>query len=160
MVDGGTVTELDADLTMSNGLAWTADGSRFYSVDTMRGTIFVRPWGPDGPAGPRATFIELDSGHPDGMTIDAEGCLWVAVWGAGQVRRYDPDGRHIATIDIPAPQVSSVAFAGRDLRTLVITTSVQDLSPADLARHPDSGRLFTVELDIAGQPQPLWSGSR
>ena len=70
--------------------------------------------------------------------------------GAGQVRRYDADGRHVATIDIPAPQVSSVAFAGPDLRTLVITTSVQDLSPAELASHPDSGRLFTVELDIAG----------
>jgi sugar lactone lactonase YvrE len=158
LLDHGTVRVLDADLTLSNGLAWSADGSLFYSVDSERRTVFRRGWGPDGPVGPRETFVVLEAGYPDGMTIDAEEHLWVAVWGSGELHRYDPGGRLVDTVTVPAPHTSSVAFAGDGLRTLVITTSVKDLAPDQLGRYPDSGRLFTLETDVPGLPQPLWAG--
>jgi sugar lactone lactonase YvrE len=158
VVDGDQVTLLDDDLTLSNGLAWTSDGASFFSIDTFRRLIYRRPWSPEGPAGAREIFAHVEDGYPDGMTIDAEDHLWVAIWGGGRVDRYSPDGERVASVDIPAPHVSSVSFAGDDLRTLVVTTSVEGLTEDQLAAFPDSGRLFTFEPGVAGLPQTPWAG--
>ncbi|MFP3712666.1 SMP-30/gluconolactonase/LRE family protein [Puerhibacterium sp. TATVAM-FAB25] len=155
----GTVRVLDDDLTLSNGLAWTADGTRMYSIDTLRRTVYVRDYGArTGAVGPRTTFLTVDDGHPDGMCLDAEEHLWIAMYGLGQVRRYSPAGELVATIEVPAQNVSCVAFAGPRLDTLVITTATQDLTPDQLAELPDSGRLFTATPGVRGLPLPLWSG--
>jgi sugar lactone lactonase YvrE len=158
LLEDRAVRVIDDDLTLSNGLAWSADGSLMYSIDSETQTIFTRPWGEAGPAGPRGVFVSLDDGYPDGMTIDAEEHVWVAVWGRGELRRFAPSGRLVETIAVPAPHTSSVAFAGPGLRTLVVTTSVKDLTDDQLDRFPDSGRLFTLEPDVPGLPQPLWAG--
>ncbi|MEU1973073.1 SMP-30/gluconolactonase/LRE family protein [Microbacterium sp. NPDC019599] len=155
------VTVLDHDLTLSNGLAWTADGRRMYSIDTGTRQIFVRDYdAAAGTTGERMLFAQLEHGHPDGMTIDAEGHLWVAVWGGGCVLRLAPSGEIVARVDVPAPHTSCPAFAGPGLDTLVITTAREHLTPEQLEEHPHSGRLFTFRPGVTGLAPHLWSGVR
>ena len=162
--DDGRLTTVDDDLSLSNGLAWSADGRLLYSVDTLRRTVFVRDYSSVGPAGEsgarpaRRVHLELTDGFPDGIALDAQGHLWVAVWGAGEVRRYSPEGRLGDRVRVPAPHTSSLAFAGADLRTLVITTARVELTADQLRDHPDSGSLFTTRVDVPGLPTTLWSG--
>ncbi len=152
-VDGATVDVVDDDLTLSNGLAWTSDGSRMYSVDTLTKTVRVREYDTaTGRTGPWSAFATLDAGHPDGICIDAENHLWVAVWGEGTVLRFAPDGAVVDRVGVSAPYASSVAFAGPDLDILVITTASDDHGALDISGHPDSGRLFTARPGIAGVP--------
>ena len=92
------------------------------------------------------------------MAPDAADHLWLAVWGAGEVRRCAPDGTLVTRLTVPAPHTSSIAFACPDLRTLVITTATAELSDAHLAVHPDSGRLFTTRVDVPGAPVSTWGG--
>jgi sugar lactone lactonase YvrE len=159
-VDGDRrVTQIDGDLTLSNGLAWSADGTRMYSVDTLRGVVYVRHYDvATGNVGERRVHLRVDKGYPDGIAIDADDHLWVAVWGAGEVRRYAPDGVQVGSIAVPAPHTSCVAFAGADLKTLVITTATAELDAAQLSAYPDSGRLFTVRVDTPGLPVAAWAG--
>ncbi|MFF1571394.1 SMP-30/gluconolactonase/LRE family protein [Leifsonia sp. NPDC058292] len=155
----GSLRVIDDDLTLSNGLAWSADGHTLYSVDTERQTVYARPYDIEsGDVGPRHTFLTIGDGYPDGMTIDAEGHLWIAIWGAGEVRRFSPQGQLVDTVAVPAPHTSSVAFAGPELDTLVITTARQDLTAAQLQAYPLSGHIFTSRPRVSGLSQPLWSG--
>ncbi|MFC7530858.1 SMP-30/gluconolactonase/LRE family protein [Actinoplanes sp. GCM10030250] len=151
--ENGDCTTIDDDLTLSNGLAWSPAGDRFYSVDTMSHTVYAR----DYPAGARSELFRVTDGHPDGLCVDAEGNLWLAVWGGGRVECRSPAGELIAVVDVDAPHTSSAAFAGPDLDILVITTATQDLSPAGLAEHPLSGRLFTARVGVTGLPTPYWN---
>lgn len=155
----GSWRVLDDDLTLSNGLGWSADGARLFTVDTMRQRIHVRDYdAATGETGARETFVELADGYPDGLCVDAEDHVWVAVWGIGQVHRYSPAGELVEVIDVPAPHTSSVAFAGPLLDTLVITTASDELTPQQLEQYPLSGRLFTLAPGVTGLPQPLWGG--
>jgi sugar lactone lactonase YvrE len=158
-VDDERLTLIDDDLGLSNGLAWSPDGSLFYSVDTAAQTIWVRDYdGPSGTVGERREHLVLDSGHPDGICIDSEGGLWVAVWGAGEVRHFSPAGELLDTVSVAAPHTSSVAFVGPDLDLLLITTAQKDLTDEQLAEWPDSGRLFAVRVGVTGLPLTSWSG--
>ncbi len=156
----GRLDPLDGDLTLSNGLAWSPDGSTMYSIDTVARVLYARDYDArTGTAGPRRVLIEFDEGvYPDGMCVDADGQLWVAIWGCGQVRRYTPEGVLTRTIEIPAPHTSCVAFAGADLATMVVTTATKDLDDDQLAQFPLSGRLFTLDAGVNGLPLPWWSG--
>ncbi len=159
-VDGDRhVTQLDNDLTLSNGLAWSADGTRLYSVDTLRGTVYVRHYDvATGDVRERRVHLRIDKGYPDGIAVDADDHLWVAVWGSGEVRRFAPDGVQVGCLAVPAPHTSCVAFAGDDLKTLVITTATAELDDAQLQADPDSGKLFTIRVDTPGLPVAAWSG--
>lgn len=155
----GSWRVIDDDLTMSNGIGWSADGTLLYTIDTLRRRVYVRPYDVlTGETGAREVLIELADGYPDGMCVDAEDHLWIAVWGLGRVHRYTPSGELEHVIDIPAPHTSSVAFAGPLLDTLVVTTASDELSDDQLEAHPLSGRLFTVVPGVTGLPQPLWRG--
>lgn len=161
----GSLTTIDADLTLSNGLDWSPDGRRFLSVDSVPGVVHVRDRDPaSGELGPRREWRRFEperDGVPDGLTIDAAGCVWIAFWGAGEVRRFDPDGRLLAVVAVPAPLTTSCAFAGERLNRLVVTTARTGLAPGALAAAPDSGRLFLVDLGgsrIAGRPPTPWNG--
>jgi sugar lactone lactonase YvrE len=155
----GRLTVLDDDLALSNGLAWSVDGRRMFSVDTLRGTVSVRDYDPgSGAAGPRRVHLRLEGGLPDGIAMDAADHLWVAVWGGAEVRRYAPDGALVERVATGAPNTSSVAFAGAELRVLVVTTATSELSQAQLLAHPDSGRVFTVPVDVPGLPVAPWRG--
>lgn len=121
----GTLTQLDADLTLSNGLAWSSDGTRMYSVDTLRRRVDVRAYDvATGAVGERQAFVALEDGFPDGCALDEQDHLWLAVWGAGEVHRYDPDGGLVERVHVPAPHTSCVTFAGDDLDLLVISTAL------------------------------------
>jgi sugar lactone lactonase YvrE len=147
----GSLTVLDDDLTLSNGLAWSSDGTRMYSVDTLRRLIYVRERDDD-----RRIHLTIEHGHPDGIAVDADDHLWVALWGAGAVHRYSPGGELVDRLDVPAPHTTAVAFAGDDLRTLVITTAYDQLTDEQRTAFPDSGRLFTTRTDVAGLPPTAW----
>ncbi|MBM2614010.1 SMP-30/gluconolactonase/LRE family protein [Actinoplanes sp. LDG1-06] len=109
-----------------------------------------------GPHGVRRELFRLSEGLPDGLCVDAIGNLWIAVWGEGRVECRTPSGDLLAVVEVDAPHTTSCAFAGDDLGTLVITTATQDLSPADLTRHPASGRLFTAGVGVKGLRTPYW----
>lgn len=156
----GRIDDLDDDLSLSNGLGWSPDGSVLYSIDTIPRLVYARDYDvATGTAGPRRVLIALEEGvHPDGMCVDADGQLWIAIWGGGEVRRYTPGGELTRTISVPAPHTTCLTFAGPDLATMVITTARKDLGEDDLARHPLSGRLFTVDAGVRGLPVAWWSG--
>lgn len=155
----GEVTVIDDDLALSNGLAWSPDGSKLYSVDTGRNVIWERDYSPgrEGP-GDRRRYLTVEGGHPDGMCMDTDGNVWVAIWGGGEVRCYAPGGEILATVGVPAPHTSSAAFVGESLDTLLISTARKDLSPEQLEEFPDSGRLFTARVQATGLPTVPWAG--
>lgn len=156
---GGTLTVLDDDLSLSNGLCWSPDGTLLYSVDSVPGIVWVRSYdATGGVAGPRREWLRITDGLPDGLCADADGHLWIAVWGAGEVRRFTPDARPAGVLTVPAPHTTSVAFVGPALDRLLITTATAGLSTEQLAAYPMSGRLFLADVGVAGLPVTPWAG--
>jgi sugar lactone lactonase YvrE len=125
-----------------------------YYIDTPTQRIDRFDVHSDGQLTNRTTVVTIDrqEGQPDGMTIDAEDCLWVALWNGWSVRRYSPAGELLATVEVDAPQVSSCTFGGPGLDTLFITTSQEDMTADTRERYPNSGRLFCSEVGVAGRP--------
>ncbi len=157
----GRVTVLDDDLTLSNGLAFTPDGAHLYSIDTTPAIVWIRAYDVEtGAVGPRSEVLRVVDGSPDGMCLDSLGNLWIAIFGAGEVRCYSPAGEQLATVDVSAPNTTSVAFVGPRLETLLITTASEQLTPEQLASYPDSGRLFIADVGVGGLPVAPWAGVR
>jgi sugar lactone lactonase YvrE len=156
----GAVAIVDDDLTLSNGLAWSPDGSLLYSIDTVPGVVWSRPYDAGiGSWGARAALLRFSEGFPDGVCVDTSGNLWIAVWGAGEVRCYTPAGERLATVTVPTPHTTSVAFVGTGRDRLLITTARDELSSAKLDEFPLSGYLFIARVDAVGAPTTPWSGS-
>ncbi len=150
----GAVAAGETGFTCPNGLDWTADGRRFYHADTPTGRIDVCDLDPAThlPVARRA-FVQVDGpGGPDGLTLDADGCVWVALWGGGCVRRYTPDGRLDPVVQLPVSQPASYAFGGPDRRTLFVTTARHGLTGHQLAAQPLAGALFAVPDLAQGLP--------
>jgi sugar lactone lactonase YvrE len=106
-----------------------------------------------------AVRIPQDMGAPDGMTIDNEGKLWIALWGGFAVARFDPaSGDLMQKISVPAPNVSSCAFGGENLETLYITTAREWMQPAKIDEFPMSGGLFSVKPGVVGVPAFFFKG--
>jgi sugar lactone lactonase YvrE len=143
-----------ANTSVSNGMAWTSDKKTFYYIDSP--TFEVRVFDFDGPSGTisngRSAFhIPIDYGSPDGMSIDDEGMLWVAHWGGGCVRRWNPKtGDVLLTVEVDAPHVTSCCFGGKDLKTLYITSARSGLDENQLKEYPLSGGLFVYETQVRG----------
>lgn len=155
--DDGLHTALPA-VTIPNGLVWSADGARAFHNDTGTATITAYRSDSDGRLLDPRVLVRFDSGGgaPDGMAIDAEGGLWVALWGGGAVHRYSPQGALEEVVDVPgAGNVTSCAFGGDDRRTLFITTSRQDIDPA---ADPAAGALFAVSTPVAGAALNAYGG--
>lgn len=146
-----------APVSVANGIDWNLDGDVMYFVDSGLGTVFAFDF--DGPTGTIrggriVCQIAATEGLPDGMTVDAQGFLWVAVWGAGVVRRYAPDGSEVASIRVPATQVTSCAFGGEDLGTLFITTAAEGVEETE----PQAGALFACRPGAVGRPPNRFLG--
>ena len=105
----------------------------------------------------RRPFVRIDpaEGHPDGPTIDSEGCVWISLYAGWEARRYSPDGAWSSTVRFPVANMTKLAFGGDDLRTAFATTARQMLSAEDIARQPQIGDLFEFEVDVPGVPCPL-----
>ena len=140
-------------MTTSNGLAWR-DAEHVYYVDTPTRRVDLLTVTPDGVVADRrpAFAVPAEMGFPDGLTIDVDGRLWVALWGGGAVACFAPDGTVLATVDVDAAQVSCCTFAGPDLATLVITTSQESYTPGRSAAEPWSGHLFLADVGARGLP--------
>ena len=150
-LDDGKLEMLFDGCSCSNGLDWTEDGSTMFYCDTLEHRV-ERFDVIDGKPANRRTVLELpkENGWPDGMTIDRAGRLWLALWNGYGVVCIDPVERKILRrIDLPIKQVTSCAFAGEDLRDLIITTAAQG---QDLDKQPQAGYVFRVRCDVPGYP--------
>lgn len=157
---GGRMTCMFRRVSTSNGIVWSLDDRRMHYIDSDRND--VRTFDFDAATGAisneRIALRNEHGGHLDGMTIDAEGMLWIAVFGVGQVRRYDPGtGALLRTIAVPASQTTSCAFGGPDLDELYITTAGEHFTAADRARETLAGSLFRVRPGVAGVPMALFT---
>jgi sugar lactone lactonase YvrE len=152
---GGVLTRITKGAIVSNGLGWSPDGSRLYYSDSGLHRVDVFDYDPaTGEAFQRRPFVDLSNvqGSPDGLTVDADGCVWVAMWGGGVVRRFAPSGQQDAVLPVPASQPTSCAFGGPDLRELYVTTARVGLSDAELAAQPLAGRLLRYRPGPVGLP--------
>lgn len=155
-MDATGVARMDKDICITNGPCVSPDGKTFYHTDTLEKTIWAYDLSEDGLLSNKRAFVHIKFGddiYPDGTVVDSEGYLWTALWGGGAVVRISPAGEVVGTIDIPAPNVTKVAFGGPDLMTLFITTARKGLSDETLAQYPLAGGLFAITVTVAGQPQ-------
>ncbi len=167
---GGTLYRIDPDhsvtpvvtgLLLSNGLGWSLDGTAMYLIDSLAGSLDVFDFVPETgiPAG-RRSLVRFDpsEGLPDGMTVDGDGFLWVALYGGGAVRRYSPAGKLDLVIELPVSQVTSCTFGGTDLRELYITTAAQHLSRRRRLAEPSAGGIFRCRPGAVGLPADTFAG--
>lgn len=157
-------TPQDSGFPVCNGPAWSLDGRTLYFNDTVGARTLSYDFDPvSGGVSGRRVWREWDrdaEGLPDGMTTDAEGCLWIAHWGGSSVTRHDPvGGELLARIELPVTQVTSCAFGGPQLRTLFITSAAVGLDAAQRAAQPLAGGLFAVDVDVAGLPAAVYGGA-
>jgi len=149
-----SVHRLDRGYTIANGPAIADDGRFMYHTDTALGTIFKYEISAAGELSPRMPFIvfEKDWGNPDGMTCDAEGCLWVACWGSGSVMRFAPNGHRETVISLPASQLTSCTFAGAALDRMFVTSASMG------SEDPIAGALFEIDPGCTGLRTRLFKG--
>lgn len=160
----GTLYRIGADhravkvlhgLTISNGLGWSPDDRTMYFIDTGSGGIDAFDYNASvGSLDQRRLLVTIppEEGAPDGMAVDREGYLWVALWGGGAVHRYAPDGRRDRVIRLPVTQVTSCCFGGSALADLYITSSTYALSADELRQQPYAGRMFRYRPSVVGLP--------
>jgi sugar lactone lactonase YvrE len=161
--DAGALNRLDPDHSLhtvvtgvgvSNGLGWSPDGTTMYYADTLTGGVDAFDHDPSsGAVTARRRLFDVDRGWPDGLTVDAEGCLWVALWDGWGVRRYAPDGSLLTTLEVPAQRVTSCAFGGS---TMYITTA--RMGVRDFTDQPSAGSVFACDPGVAGLPAGEWAG--
>ena len=153
----GTVRLGDAGFLVSNGPAVSPDGRLLYFNDSFGRRTLVYDLAPDDPMPRnRRLFAAHEDGVPDGMTVDAEGGVWIAFWEGSRVARYAADGSLDRTISLPCPNVTSVAFTGPALDTFVVTTAREGMATEDLAAYPAAGHTFTCKPGVAGLAEPLF----
>lgn len=148
-------------LTISNGIGWSPDDRLMYFVDSAERRLDVLDYDlASGTATGRRPLVELPpgAGFPDGLTVDAEGFVWLALWDGWAVRRYAPDGRLDRVVALPVARPTSCTFGGPDLADLYVTSARDRLSPADLVAQPLAGALFVLRPGVVGQPMAAFAG--
>ncbi|WP_030660182.1 SMP-30/gluconolactonase/LRE family protein [Streptomyces cellulosae] len=153
----GSVAVILTGVTISNGLEWSADGTHAYYNDTPTQRIAVFDYDSESGLTGQRTFVTVpaDAGRPDGLTVDAQGGVWVALNNGSAVRRYSPTGALDEVIELPARKVTACTFGGPHLDELFITTSREDLAPS---QDPLAGSLFLVRVDVSGLPVREFAG--
>jgi sugar lactone lactonase YvrE len=166
----GSLYRLDPDLrltrvldavTISNGIGWSPDGATMYYADTP--TLRIDAFDYDlatGAVSNRRPFVELPAGggRPDGLCVDVDGAVWLALWPGWAVHRYLPDGSLDALIPVPVARVSSCGFGGEALDQLFITTARVELSHAEHAAQPNAGSLFRADPGVRGISRGSFAG--
>lgn len=151
--DFQTATKMDEGFTVSNGLGWSPDNKTFYFTDSPRRQIFQYDYQLEtGEIKNRRDFISFspEDGYPDGLCVDSEGYLWVCHWDGWKVTRFTPKGEVDTVIAMPVQCPTCCTFGGPDLNQLFITSARRDLSQDDLAKSPDSGAIFVVDVGVTG----------
>lgn len=151
----GALTTIVKGVTVSNGLAWSPDGTRLYYVDSPTKRVDVFDYDPaTGAAAGRRAFADLSEfdGVPDGLTVDADGCVWVVINGGGALCRLAPDGTQDAVVPLPVSNPTSCAFGGPGMTDLYVTTASIGLTDAELKDQPLAGRLLRLRPGPVGLP--------
>lgn len=156
--DGATPSVVMADgFTLPNGLGWNPDDRTMYLIDSMTNTLYSADYRPDeGEVGEFTPLCRVEPGLPDGLCVDVDGFVWLAVWGGSEVRRISPAGELVAIIPMPVSQPSSCAF-GAD-GTLYITSATAGLSDEELTGQPYAGSVFALSTDTRGVPVQPFGG--
>lgn len=153
--DGDTSVVLPS-VTCSNGLAWSPDGASAYYVDSLTYRIDVFAYDESGLTARRPfAAVAADDGMPDGLTVDREGGVWVALYGGSAVRRYNPEGRLDEVLELPVSQVTACTFGGPALDELYITTSRLEVPEGE---QPEAGSVFRADPEVAGLPPVPFAG--
>ncbi|MCJ2011422.1 SMP-30/gluconolactonase/LRE family protein [Methylobacterium sp. J-076] len=163
-IDSGALHRLDTDLTwrcldrhygVANGPTFSRDGRTLFHSDSDARTVYAFDLAEDGGLSGKRTFLRFPDawGYPDGMTTDAEDCLWIAHWGGGRISRIDPEGRLVRAIALPAAHITSCAFAGPGLDRLFVTSSCRGRE-----HEPAAGALFEVATGVTGLPLRAFGG--
>ena len=151
---------LETGIACSNGLVWSLDNKTFYYIDSPQRVVWAYDFdGATGDISNRRVVIDVKEQAciPDGMTIDAEGMLWVAFWEGSCFRRYNPDtGEMLLEVPVPVARVTSCAFAGNELDTLYVTTASVGFEDHDWEREPQAGGLFRFKPGVKGVPAFLF----
>ncbi|MBD3896085.1 SMP-30/gluconolactonase/LRE family protein [Halomonas sp. ML-15] len=160
--DGALVRRLSG-IGISNGLAFSPDRRWLYHTDSLTRRILRYPYDVEsGGLGEGETWVDLEAlglpGVPDGAAVDSEGCYWSALYDGGRVVRFSPEGELLAEHEVPCPHPTMVAFGGRDLRTLYITTATQHLDDPGKASWPAAGSLLSMAVAVPGLAEPGWTG--
>ncbi|MDH3737656.1 MAG: SMP-30/gluconolactonase/LRE family protein [Alphaproteobacteria bacterium] len=154
---------MDRGIQVSNGLAWSPDGSVMYFTNSPSKVIWAYDFDTaTGDISGRRTFAEIPNvagrGTGDGATVDAEGYYWSAEFMGGRLVRYAPDGTVDRTVELPVSRPTSCAFGGDDMSTLYVTTTVILLSETELAEQPHAGHLFALDVGVGGIPEAEFTG--
>jgi sugar lactone lactonase YvrE len=158
--DGGLDRVL-GEVTLSNGIGWSPDGGTMYYIDSMayRVDAFDYDVSTGAISGRRPLIvIERGAGIPDGLAVDDDGGIWVALWGRGAIRRYAPDGELDRMLAVPAHNVTACCFGGDDGRSLYVTTASVELSAEQLRERPLAGSVFVTEAGVSGPPAQPFAG--
>ena len=152
-LDRGVLRATALSAVVTNGPAATSDASTLYHVDSGKRTIWRHRIGEDARLYDSTVFARFDpaEGYPDGIVLDSEDCLWVAMWDGWSVKRFSPAGELLMTVPLPCARVTKVAFGGPDLRTAYVTTARVGLDDAALALQPLAGGLFAFDAPVAGR---------
>jgi sugar lactone lactonase YvrE len=155
-----SATAIDQGYKVTNGPAFSPSGDIMYHNDSARQVTYAFDLDAEGNASNRRVFARYGEGdgYPDGMTVDAEGCLWIAFWDGWCVRRYSPAGECIAKLDVPVSKPTSCAFGGADLDQLYITSASIGLDERDLATQPQAGGLFVAAPGVTGVSELPFAG--
>jgi sugar lactone lactonase YvrE len=158
----GRCTQVLTGLTISNGIGWSPGGTTMYLADSGTGDVYAFDFDPaTGDLGRRRTVVHISTPNavPDGLTVDHQGNIWVALWDGGALARYHPDGSLLASIPLPVDRPTSCAFGDTGGGTLFVTTARDGLSEAALARQPDAGRVLRLDsLGVTGPPCEPYRG--
>ena len=155
------VTTMLSGTSISNGLGWSPSGTSFYFIDSPTRRIDVFDFDPaSGTLENRRPLaaVEVEGAVPDGLAVDAEGGVWVALHGGWGLRRYSPDGELLAEVHLPIARITSCCFGGPDLRDLYVTTRREGLSAAEQAAQPLAGALLRLDVGVAGLPTHAFAG--
>ena len=157
----GAIERILQNVTVSNGIDWSLDGETMFYVDSASQSIDAFDFDVTaGRVSNRREFVRFstDDGTPDGITIDAKGCVWVALWGGWSVRRYTADGELDIVVKLPTQNITSAAFGGDHLDELYVTSAREGLTDSEFEAQPDAGALFRCRPGVVGRAQHVYAG--
>lgn len=161
--DGRALRVVHDEVILSNGLGWSPNGDVLYHVDTSRRLIYRHDYDLDtGAVSNREVLVDLSGSvaAPDGLAVDADGNVWVAMWDGWRIDVFDANAENVHRESLPVQRPTSVAFGGIDLSQLYVTTASEGLEPADLEQHPHAGKVLRLAPGVRGLPVGVFQLSR
>lgn len=159
-----TLSEMEKGLSLSNGIGFSPDDTVLYLSDSVQNSVYAYDFDIDsGTIANQRRLIYVDpekDGYPDGLTVDAEGFIWLCHYDGWKVTRHAPDGTVVDVIETPVPRPTSCIFGGTELATLYITSAIEDLTEAQLAEAPMSGDVFSAKPRVGGLSEPVFRTER